>query len=323
MTADLVRKQTPMFLNEEELEIISRLRQTKKHEEYQYIHLIDDIVKNGYSQSDRTGVGTFTKVGVQMRFNLRENTLPVFTTRRTFFRGAVEELLWLLRGETDITTMKENNIHIWDGNTSEEFIKNRGLAGIVPSNSVGTLYGFQIRNWNGDWIEWRDNGKRTGIDQLKKVVDLLKNDKESRRILISNYNVGQTNTGVLEPCHTLYSFNVDAEKNELHTLLWMRSADFMCGVPLNILHISLLNHVLAKMLGLNSGDFVFQAGNAHVYKNHVEQAMTQIKREPIKFPKIQINKELNSIEDIESLKFEDFELIDYKFHSPITYEMAV
>ena len=292
-------------------------------EETQYLDLVRDIIETGYDQSDRTGVGTQTKIGVQMKFNLRENRLPMMTSRRTFFRGAVEELLWFLRGETDITNMQNNNIHIWDGNTTEEFIRNRKLEGIVPTNSVGTLYGYQIRNWNGDWVEWRDNGNRTGIDQLDKIVKLLKNDPESRRILISNYNVEQTETGVLEPCHTLYSFNVDYKRKELHSLLWMRSADFMCGVPLNILHISLMTHILAKMLGMTAGEFTFQAANAHVYNNHIEDVMIQLGREPFEFPTVNILKDIKSIEDIEQLKFEDFVLENYKCHSPIKYEMAI
>lgn len=292
-------------------------------EETQYLDLVRDIIETGYDQSDRTGVGTQTKIGVQMKFNLRENRLPMMTSRRTFFRGAVEELLWFLRGETDITNMQNNNIHIWDGNTTEEFIRNRKLEGIVPTNSVGTLYGYQIRNWNGDWVEWRDNGNRTGIDQLDKIVKLLKNDPESRRILISNYNVEQTETGVLEPCHTLYSFNVDYKRKELHSLLWMRSADFMCGVPLNILHISLMTHILAKMLGMTAGEFTFQAANAHVYNNHIEDAMIQLEREPFEFPTVNILKDIKSIEDIEQLKYEDFVLENYKCHSPIKYEMAI
>lgn len=292
-------------------------------EETQYLDLVRDIIETGYDQSDRTGVGTQTKIGVQMKFNLRENRLPMMTSRRTFFRGAVEELLWFLRGETDITNMQNNNIHIWDGNTTEEFIRNRKLEGIVPTNSVGTLYGYQIRNWNGDWVEWRDNGNRTGIDQLDKIVKLLKNDPESRRILISNYNVEQTETGVLEPCHTLYSFNVDYKRKELHSLLWMRSADFMCGVPLNILHISLMTHILAKMLGMTAGEFTFQAANAHVYNNHIEDAMIQLGREPFEFPTVNILKDVKTIEDIEQLKFEDFVLENYKCHSPIKYEMAI
>lgn len=312
-----------MRLNKQETELINRFRLEQSHQEYQYLHLVEDIIKTGYNQSDRTGVGTFTKVGVQMRFDLRNNSIPVMTTRSTFFRGAVEELLWLLRGETSVKKLQEKNIHIWDGNTTEEFIKGRGLENTIPEGDVGTLYGFQIRNWNGDWIQWRDSGVRTGIDQLKKVVDLMKNDSESRRILISNYNVGQTQTGVLEPCHTLYSFNIDKEKNELHSLLWMRSADFMCGVPLNILHISLMNCILSKLLGLNPGEFVFQASNAHVYKNHVDDALKQINRVPFKFPTLKINKDINSIEDIESLEYSDFVLENYQHHSPIKYEMAV
>lgn len=292
-------------------------------EETQYLELVRDIIETGYEQSNRTGVGTKTKIGVQMKFNLRENRLPMMTSRRTFFRGAVEELLWFLRGETDITNMQNNNIHIWDGNTTEEFIRNRKLEGVVPTNSVGTLYGYQIRNWNGDWVEWRDNGNRTGIDQLDKIVKLLKNDPESRRILISNYNVEQTETGVLEPCHTLYSFNVDYKRKELHSLLWMRSADFMCGVPLNILHISLMTHILAKMLGMTAGEFTFQAANAHVYNNHIEDAMIQLGREPFEFPTVNILKDVKSIEDIEQLKFEDFVIENYKYHSPIKYEMAI
>ena len=310
-------------IDSEEYFIVSKHRLEKQHEEYQYLHLIEDVITNGYSQTDRTGVGTFTKIGSQMRFSLRNETLPVYTTRRTFFRGAVEELLWILRGETNVKSLQEKNIHIWDGNTNSVFIKKRGLEGVVPENSVGTLYGFQFRNWNGNWEQWRDNNIRTGVDQLAKIVNLISNDPNSRRILSSNYNVSQTETGVLEPCHTLYSFNVDTVKKEIHSLLWMRSCDLLCGNPLNVLHISILTHILAKMFGYNAGDFVFQASNTHVYKNHIKDAMEQIKRIPYKFPKIQIKKDIKTIRDIESLTYEDFELKDYMCHPPIKYEMAI
>lgn len=292
-------------------------------EEINYLETIRNIIHNGYEQNDRTGVGTMTDVGVQMKFNLRNSTLPMMTSRKTFHRGAIEELLWLLRGETDISGLKEKNIHIWDGNTTEDFISKRGLAGIVPPNNVGTLYGFQFRNWNGDWVQWRDHGVRTGIDQLKKIVDLMNNDPGSRRILVSNYNVGQTETGVLEPCHTLYSFNLDVKAKELHSLLWMRSADMLCGVPLNILHISIMTHILAKLIGYSAGTFTFQAANAHVYKNHIPDALKQIDRVPYDFPKIEIVKDVKTIEDIEQLKFEDFVITGYQHHEPIKYEMAI
>lgn len=306
-----------------EEKLIRRYRLEREHEEYQYLHLIEDVINYGYSQSDRTGVGTFTKVGTQMTFSLRNDSLPVYTTRRTFFRGAVEELLWILRGDTDVKPLQDKNIHIWDGNTTSDFIKKRGLMGIVPENSIGTLYGFQFRNWNGEWTEWRDNKVRTGIDQLAKIVNLISNDPNSRRIMSSNYNVSQTETGVLEPCHTLYSFNIDVVKKEIHSLLWMRSCDLMCGNPLNVLHVSIMTHILAKMFGYTAGDFVFQASNTHIYKNHVEGANEQIKRCPFKFPTLKIKKDIKNITDIESLVFEDFELVDYKCHSPIKYDMAV
>jgi thymidylate synthase len=311
------------WLSQDEYKAVLRMRKEKEHEEYQYLHLIEDIITNGYSQEDRTGVGTFTKVGSQMRFSLRNKTLPVYTTRRTFFRGAVEEILWILRGETDVKSLQEKNIHIWDGNTTSNFINRRGLEGVVPENSIGTLYGFQFRNWNGDWVQWRDNNVRTGIDQLSKIVSLIGNDPNSRRILSSNYNVSQTETGVLEPCHTLYSFNIDTINKEIHSLLWMRSCDLMCGNPLNVLHISILTHILAKMFSYTAGDFVFQSSNTHVYKNHINNAMEQIKRNPYKFPKIQIKKDIKTIGDIESLLYEDFELEDYICHPPIKYEMAI
>lgn len=314
---------SPTFLTDDELKTIERMRKEKSHEEYQYLHLIDDIINTGYEQNDRTGVGTYTKHGANLRFSLRNNTLPVITSRKTFFRGAVEELLWLLRGETSVESLQKNNIHIWDGNTTKEFIEQRGLKDIVPINDIGALYGFQIRNWNGDYKEWIQSKKRTGIDQLYKLIDGLKHNPNGRRHLISNYCVNMCHLGVLEPCHTFYSFNINQEKNELNSLLFMRSCDIMCGAPLNFLHISLLNRILSKMLGYTPGDFVFQGSNVHLYKSHVENAKIQIQREPYQFPKINIKKDIKTIEDIENLKFEDFELIDYKYHPPLKYEMAI
>lgn len=292
-------------------------------EETEYLNLLKNIIENGFEQKDRTGVGTFALHGMSLRFSLRENKIPLITTRKTFFRGAVEELLWLLRGETDSSVLKEKNINIWNGNTTKEFIKKRGLLGIVPENDIGALYGFQIRNWNGDYIKWRDKKERTGIDQLNKLIEGLKRDPESRRHLISNYNVTQLDMGVLEPCHTLYGFNVDLNKKELHSSLYMRSTDVCCGLVLNIIHISLLTHILAKILGYTAGEFVYFGNNVHIYKNHIDTAKLQIERKPFGFPSIKINKKIENIKDIEELKYEDFELLNYSFHDSLKYEMAV
>lgn len=292
-------------------------------EEYEYLNLIKDIIKNGFEQNDRTGVGTYTKHGVSLKFNLRDNKIPLITTRRSFFRGAVEELLWLLRGETNVSQLQEKDIHIWDGNTTEEFIKKRKLFGIVPTNDIGALYGFQIRNWGGDYNKWRDRKERTGIDQLDRLIKSIKNDPESRRHIISNYNVSQLDLGVLEPCHTLYGFNIDVKNKEIHSSLFMRSTDVCCGLVLNIIHISVLTHILGKMFGYNAGDFVYFGNNVHIYKNHVENAEIQATRTPYKFPSININKEIKTIEDIENLCYEDFKLINYQHHPAIKYEMAI
>lgn len=295
----------------------------RMHDEYQYINLVIDILNNGYEQNDRTGVGTYTQHGAMMKFDLRNRTLPALTTRRTFIRGAFEEFQWMLNGETDATLLQQKNIHIWDGNTTEEFIAKRGLKYKVPVNNIGTLYGYQIRNWGGDWDQWREKKIRTGIDQLKKLIDGLKNDPNGRRHIISNYNVSQLDTGVLEPCHTLYGFNVDMSKKELHSTLFMRSVDVCCGLPLNILHISMFTHMLADMLGYTAGDFVFMGNNVHIYKNHKEDVLKQIERHPYQFPTIHFKKDIKSIYDIETLKWEDVDIQNYKFHSPIKFEMAI
>lgn len=292
-------------------------------EELDYLKLLKDIINTGFEQSDRTGVGTIAKHGMSLRFSLKDNKIPLITTRKAFFRGAVEELLWLLRGETNVSSLQRKNINIWNGNTTQDFIEKRKLSGIVPVNDVGALYGFQIRNWGGDYIKWRDKKERTGIDQLLRLINSLKTDPESRRHIVSNYNVTQLDLGVLEPCHTLYGFNVDLNKKELHSSLFMRSTDICCGLVLNIIHISLLTHILANMLGFSPGEFVYFGNNVHIYKNHIKNALIQIERNPFDFPSIKIKKDIKSIYDIENLVYEDFELIGYQHHPSIKYEMAI
>lgn len=305
------------------------LKYEHKSDEQKYINMVRNVLGNGFYQLDRTGVGTLTIHGDMLRFSLRGNRLPVITGRRTFYRGAIEEFLWMLRGETDTTSLKNKNIHIWDGNTTKEFIKNRGLEHKVPENDIGALYGYQIRNWGGDWDKWITEGKRTGIDQLKRLIDNLKSNPNSRRHVISNYNISQLDMGVLEPCHTLYAFNIDTEKKELHSTLFMRSCDTCCGLVLNIIHISFLTHVLAKIITTpdvtyTAGDFVFMGNNVHLYLNHIHSFIMQSYRRCYEFPKINIKKEINTLHDIETLDYHnDIELIDYKCNKPLLYKMAI
>jgi thymidylate synthase len=292
-------------------------------EESSYFSLGKNIIRNGFYQLDRTGVGTITQHGALLRFNLRNGLFPALTSRRVFIRGAIEEFLWMLRGETDITPLREKNIHIWDGNTSSDFISNRGLHGVVPEHNIGTLYGYQIRNWNGDWQKWLHHKERTGTDQLASLIHNLKNNPTSRRHIISNYNVTQLDLGVLEPCHTLYAFNVDTNTNELHSTLFMRSTDYCCGLVLNILHISFLTHLLCHMLGYKPGDFVYMGNNVHIYTNHIHQFLLQSFRKTSNFPSISFSKPISTISDIESLQYNDVLIHNYKPNKPLKYTMAI
>lgn len=302
----------------EEDKLIRRYREVQRHEEYQYLHLLEDIMENGSDSDDRTGVGTRSLYGTQMRFSLRD-TFPLFTTRRIFFRGAVEELLWMIRGDTDAKLLQEKNIHIWDGNTTREFLDGRGLD--YEEGQIGKLYGFQMRNWGGDWDKHLQ-GEKTGVDQLKYIVDSLKKDKTSRRLVMSYWNSSDLDSGVLTPCHAFVQFRVNQQTNELDCMMTQRSCDFCCGVVLNVPFYALMTRLLANVVGLEAGEFIWSGGDSHIYKNHIENAKIQIQREPLPFPKVEIP-DVKTIEDIEQLQFSDFKLIDYQYHPSLKYPMAV
>jgi len=308
---------------------IYKLYYLKYEGENNYFSIIQNIISNGFYQQDRTNVGTLSIHGDMFRINIRNNILPVITSRRTFFRGAIEEFLWMLRGETDTTSIKEKGINIWDGNTNCEFIKNRGLEGIVPEGNIGCLYGYQIRNWGGDWDKWMKNKEKTGIDQLDNLIKNLILDKNSRRHIISNYNVSQLKMGVLEPCHTLYCFTVDTVNKELHSTLFMRSVDTCCGLVLNIIHIAFLTHMLASIMSdenekYTAGDFVFMGNNLHIYINHIYNFILQSKRRRYNFPTIKFNKEIKCLKDIENLDYEkDIKIQNYKCGNTMKYQMAI
>lgn len=285
--------------------------------EQQYLALIKDVIDNGIERDDRTGVGTYSKFGNSMVFDIRNNIIPIVTTRKTFFRGGIEEMLWILRGDTDSKILENKKINIWKGNTTREFLDNRGLVDL-PEGDIGYLYGKVLRDWGNV-----DGTKGSGVDQLERIIDLIKNEPTSRRILTSNYDVANLDKGCLEPCHTYTQWYVDENKKELHNILYMRSVDIMCGMPLNIIVYSLINRLIASICGLKSGTFTLMSGDTHVYKNHKENALTQIERKPFPSPTIDILKEVKDIKDIEALSFDDFRVNDYQYHPPLKYEMAV
>ena len=291
------------------------------HEENAYLDLLKNILDNGTTKQDRTGVGTIGIFGSQLKFSLENNTLPLLTTKKMFLRGIVEELLFFIRGETDTKKLEAKGVNIWKGNTSRDFLDKRGL-GYLPEGDMGKGYGFQWRNFNGTRksSEYK-NHPRDGVDQLSKALEMIRNEPNSRKIIVSAWNPGQLDQMALEPCHCFIQFQVDNGK--LNLMWFQRSVDSFLGLPFNICSYAILNMLFAKAANLEPGDLVFSGGDTHCYLNHISQIKEQITREPYNFPKIIINKSISSIEDMEDLSFEDFKLHNYQCHPSIKAEMAV
>ena len=284
------------------------------NEERQYLNLLQTIIDSGSQKQDRTGVGTKSIFGAQLRFNLENNTLPLLTTKKMFLRGIVEELLFFIRGETNTKKLEEKGVNIWKGNSSREFLDKRGLVH-YPEGVIGPMYGAQWRNFGATLS---NNG---GIDQLKNSLNLIKLDPDSRRIMVTAYNPSVSHLCSLDPCHLFFQFYVDNEK--LSCQFMMRSVDSFLGQPYNIASYAILTMLMAKASNLQPGELIFVGGDTHLYLNHIEQAKEQISREPYPFPQLIIKKDIRSIEDIENLCFEDFELKNYQCHPAIKAEMAI
>ncbi|XP_033157481.1 thymidylate synthase [Drosophila mauritiana] len=287
-------------------------------DEMNYLDLLRHIIANGEQRMDRTEVGTLSVFGSQMRFDMR-NSFPLLTTKRVFFRAVAEELLWFVAGKTDAKLLQAKNVHIWDGNSSREFLDKMGFTGRAVGD-LGPVYGFQWRHFGAQYGTCDDDYSGKGIDQLRQVIDTIRNNPSDRRIIMSAWNPLDIPKMALPPCHCLAQFYVSEQRGELSCQLYQRSADMGLGVPFNIASYALLTHMIAHVTGLKPGDFVHTMGDTHVYLNHVEPLKEQLERTPRPFPKLIIKRQ---VQDIEDFRFEDFEIVDYNPHPKIKMEMAV
>jgi len=256
-------------------------------EEMQYLNLLQEIIQNGEERSDRTNTGTIGLFGKSMRFDLSES-FPLLTTKSVFFKGVVDELLWFIKGQTDAKILSDNGVKIWDGNGSRKFLDSRGLVN-NPEGDLGPVYGFQWRHFGAEYHGTRHNYEGKGVDQLQQVIEALKTDKYSRRHVVSAWNPVDIPRMALPPCHVLFQFYV-SKSDKLNCALYQRSADIGLGIPFNIASYSLLVCLVADLLGMQRGEFVHFIGDAHIYSNHVEALQKQIKRAPLPFPVLEIEK---------------------------------
>ena len=273
----------------------------------QYLDLLQHIIDNGFQKGDRTGTGTKSVFGYQMRFNLEEG-FPLLTTKKVHLRSIIHELLWLINGDTNIKYLHDNKVSIWD-----EWADQNG--------DLGPIYGAQWRNWNNE-----------GIDQIADLIDSIKNNPNSRRHIVTAWNPSvlpdekskdfaqnvADGKAALPPCHAFFQFYV--ADNKLSCQLYQRSADVFLGVPFNIASYSLLTMMIAQVCGLGLGDFVHTFGDVHIYNNHIEQVMLQLSREPRHLPTMKLNPEVKSIFDF---KYEDFKLEDYNPHDAIKADVSI
>jgi len=286
-------------------------------EESQYLQLVKDIIENGVLRGDRTGTGTLSKFGVQMRFSLRNGVFPLLTTKKVFWRGVAEELLWFVKGCTNAKELSDKGIHIWDGNGSREFLDKSGL-GHREEGDLGPVYGFQWRHFGAEYKDMHANYDGQGVDQLKDCIHKIKTNPEDRRIVMTAWNPADLAKMALPPCHMFCQFYV--ANNELSCQMYQRSADMGLGVPFNVASYALLTVMVAQVCGLKAGDFVHTIGDAHVYVNHLDALKEQLTRVPRAFPKLLINPE---IKDIDAFSFSDFTVEGYNPDAAVKMKMAV
>lgn len=292
------------------------------HQEYKYLTVLQDILDNGEASDDRTGIGTIKTFSQFIKFDISQE-FPLLTTKKMGVKSIITELLWFLKGNTDVTWLQDRKCNIWNANSSD--LKYLEASGNKEFDA-GKNYSWQLRNYNGTNLP---EDKPNGVDQLAYVINLIKTNPTSRRILFNYWNPQQISLVdvCLPPCHILYVFQVDVKRNKLNCALTMRSSDYFLGVPYNLTSLATLVMIICHVTGYNPGQISINMVDCHLYKNHIEQAKEQLSREPMEFPQMSITKPFDKTEDpikfIESLTHVDFKLVGYKSHKRIKAPMAV
>lgn len=297
--------------------VINKIKNGNHHDEYQYINLIDDILNYGTLEESRNG-NAYTVFGSSMHFSLENKVIPFMTTKKLAWKTCLRELLWFINGDTNNKHLKEQNVKIWNGNASREFLDSRGLTHL-EEDDLGPVYGHQWRHFNAEYVDCNTDYTGKGVDQLSYIINSLKDPKEikSRRLVMSAWNPCQIQQMALPPCHVLCQFNV-TNGNKLSCSLYQRSGDIGLGVPFNIASYSILTHLIAHHCGLEATDFYYYLGNCHIYDDHVEQLREQITRDPYQFPTMKITNLCDNIDDYT----EDMFLIEnYKYQEIIKMNM--
>jgi thymidylate synthase len=287
------------------------------HDENQYLNLIEDILEANEEFVGRNG-STYAIFGCAMHFNLDNNVVPFLTTKKLAWKTCLRELLWFIKGDTSNKRLKEKKVHIWDSNSSREFLDSRGLTN-YEEDDLGPIYGFQWRHFNAEYTHCDGDYNNKGVDQLNYIIEQLKNPatRNSRRLVMSAWNPCQIDKMALPPCHILCQFNV-SNNNKLSCALYQRSGDVGLGVPFNIASYSLLTHLIAHHCGLVAHEFIHYLGNTHIYDDHVDGLKEQCTRKPYKFPKVNIIRLCDNIDDYNE---NDFKIENYEFHNNINLLM--
>jgi|SRR5437868_8437198 len=290
--------------------------ESSNSEEKQYLDLIKYIIDHGKHKLDRTGVGTLSLFGSMMRFNLT-NSFPLLTTKKIFWKGVVEELLWFLHGSTNCQELAKKGVNIWNANGTRDFLDKRGLQH-YEENDLGPIYGFQWRHFGANYNRYDSDYTNQGIDQIRECIRLIKTDPLSRRIILTAWNPSDLHKMALPPCHIFAQFEV--YDNQLSCIMYQRSCDMGLGVPFNIASYSLLTCLIAHSCGLNAKEFIYMMGDAHVYLSHIEPLKEQMTRNPRLFPQLEF---LCEPKDIDFYTSTDFRIINYEPYPAIKMDMAV